>query len=216
MSLIVDGTTGLTLPGSSSGTTVLQAAASASGTLTLPATTDTLVGKATTDTLTNKSIAATQLTGTIAAARLPAGSVAQVVSTAYNTAIVSTSGTLVQIAGLATAITLATNTNKVLVRVVLGCIANGSSTGAFFQLRRGGAQIGSTYAGWFYDNAPGDTGGSMAFEYLDSPASTSALSYDLYWGADANGYSIFLNRTSTNSTNEKGSATMTLMEIVAS
>jgi hypothetical protein len=49
---------GITHNGSSSGTTVLQASATASGTLTLPAATDTLVGKATTDTLTNKTIAA--------------------------------------------------------------------------------------------------------------------------------------------------------------
>jgi hypothetical protein len=42
--------------GSSSGHTVLSASAVASGTLTLPATTDTLVGKATTDTLTNKTL----------------------------------------------------------------------------------------------------------------------------------------------------------------
>lgn len=42
--------------GSTSGSTVLQASATASGTLTLPAATDTLVGKATTDTLTNKTL----------------------------------------------------------------------------------------------------------------------------------------------------------------
>jgi len=42
--------------GSGSGQTSLAASATASGTLTLPATTDTLVGKATTDTFTNKTI----------------------------------------------------------------------------------------------------------------------------------------------------------------
>jgi len=47
----------LTLNGSTSGATIINATASAgTTTLTLPAATDTLVGKATTDTLTNKTI----------------------------------------------------------------------------------------------------------------------------------------------------------------
>lgn len=46
----------LVLNGSTSGSTTLNASATASGTLTLPAATDTLVGRATTDTLTNKTI----------------------------------------------------------------------------------------------------------------------------------------------------------------
>lgn len=55
-------TSGITHRGSTSGTTVLQASAVASGTLTLPAATDTLVGKATTDTLTNKTLTSPTIT----------------------------------------------------------------------------------------------------------------------------------------------------------
>lgn len=52
------GSSGIVFPGSTSGSTTLAASAVASGTLTLPATTDTLVTRNTTDTLTNKTIAA--------------------------------------------------------------------------------------------------------------------------------------------------------------
>ena len=53
----------LVISGNTSGTTVLNASATASGTLTLPAATDTLMGKATTDTMTNKTVTAMDVTG---------------------------------------------------------------------------------------------------------------------------------------------------------
>jgi hypothetical protein len=49
------GSGGANFAGSTSGTTNLRASATASGTLTLPAATDTLMGKATTDTFSNKT-----------------------------------------------------------------------------------------------------------------------------------------------------------------
>lgn len=62
---VISGTQGVTFTGSSSGTTALVATAAASGTLTLPAATDTLVGKATTDTLTNKTLTSPVLTAPV-------------------------------------------------------------------------------------------------------------------------------------------------------
>ena len=52
----------LAVAGTTSGSTIINATAAASGTLTLPAATDTLVGKATTDTLTNKTLTSPTLT----------------------------------------------------------------------------------------------------------------------------------------------------------
>ena len=60
------GSTGVKFNGSTSGTTTVLATATAgTTTLTLPAATDTLVGKATTDTLTNKTLTSPTLTAPV-------------------------------------------------------------------------------------------------------------------------------------------------------
>lgn len=61
----------LKIAGNTSGTTILDASAVASGTITLPAATDTLVGKATTDTLTNKTLTTPTITKPIMDATNP-------------------------------------------------------------------------------------------------------------------------------------------------
>ena len=124
------------------------------GTLTLPTSTDTLVGRATTDTLTNKTLTsptlttpalgtpsalvltnatglpAAQLTGTQTLPRgtLPTGSVLQVVNVTYGTFTTFTTSTFVD-SGLTGSITPSNSTSKILVQVNLaGCGKNGTDS----------------------------------------------------------------------------------------
>jgi hypothetical protein len=102
------GATGATFNGSTSGTvTVLASAVSGTNSLTLPAATDTLVGKATTDTLTNKSINLANNTLTATSAQL-----ATAISDETGTGVVVFSDTptlVTPVLGVATA----TSINKV-------------------------------------------------------------------------------------------------------
>lgn len=70
----------LLLSGGTSGTTTLAVAATASGTLTLPAATDTLVGRATTDTLTNKTLTTPVINGTSTGTGVSATATASIIS----------------------------------------------------------------------------------------------------------------------------------------
>ena len=102
------GATGATFNGSTSGTiTVLATAIAGANSLTLPAATDTLVGKATTDTLTNKSINLANNTLTTTSAQL-----ATAISDETGTGVVVFSNTptlVTPVLGVATA----TSINKV-------------------------------------------------------------------------------------------------------
>ena len=183
----------IVIAGDTSGSVTLQApAVSGSSVLTLPAVTDTVAGIAATQTLTNKSIVATQLTGTIAGARLPAGSVLQVVQgTVTNSS--TTSNTFVT-TGLAATITPSSASNKILVIVTLVQFAvssqnyNGTST-----IYRGATNIAPTGTGLhksfgtLYSATGGAIAGNQTYSYLDSPSTTSATTYTIYFAVDSGG-----------------------------
>ena len=200
------------IAGNTSGSITISApAVSGSSVLTLPASTDTLVGKATTDTLTNKSIAATQLTGTIAAAALPAGSVLQVLSTRTTTAQTITGG-FVAVSGLSVSITPRSASNKVLVQLSIsygGNTNNDYNIGQLMLYRDataiGNSGVTSTTALSAFDEST--LWGAAAYTFLDSPATTSATAYTVQIAASYNG--IRINTSNANT----GASTITVTEI---
>ena len=178
------------------------------------------------------SVANTQLTGLIQAAqigsanatlvtsgtlpktRLPAGSVLQVVSFGTD-ASVSTNTNTETDTGVFATITPISVTSKILVLVTLMGVyksAGNSSSRVHLNLYRGtnsGTLINNSGAN-FYTQTALDQRGTIALSVLDSPSTTSAQIYKLYFYNDENVPTVSVNRDSNS-----GTSTMTLMEIAA-
>ena len=202
--------------GNTSGAITISApSAAGSGVLTLPTGSDTLVGKATVDTLTNKSIAASQLTGTIAVAAFPAGSVLQVVQGTYATSTTNSTTTYAD-TGLTASITPTRNTSKILVMVIHGENGKTGTTNGFrSQLLRGATILTSVSEDSGYA-AVASTIFNLSGTYLDSPATTSSITYKMQVAVTAGSGTAYINRTQAD-TDEVGQIRMasniTLMEI---
>lgn len=178
------------------------------------------------------SVANTQLTGLIQAAqigsanatlitagtlpktRLPTGSVLQVVSFGTD-ASVSTNTNTETDTGVFATITPISATSKILVLVTLMGVyktAGNSSSRIHLNLYRGtnsGTLINNSGAN-FYTQTALDQRGTIALSVLDSPSTTSAQIYKLYFYNDENVPTVSVNRDSNS-----GTSTMTLMEIAA-
>jgi len=153
----------IVVAGDTSGTVTLAApAVSGTTTLTLPTTSGTVL---TNGINTN----------------FPAGSVLQVVQSIYGTQVLSTSATYAD-TGLTATITPSSTSNKILVLVTADGVyaTGGASTISTFQIVKNGSSL------YEFGNG-GNAGatsltivtGSCSVNYLDSPSTTSALTYKL-------------------------------------
>jgi hypothetical protein len=126
------------------------------------------------------------------------------------------------VTGLSATITPRSSANRVLVRVSMYGAGTSGVGQMLVLLFRGATVVGN---GTTTSARPGINGramyvavneqdASVAFEFLDSPATTSATTYSVNVGSDAGG--IFVNRTATDGDNALGarlSSTITVMEI---
>jgi hypothetical protein len=179
--------------GNVSGSVTLDApAVSGSTVITLPTVSGTM--------LTNKS----------------PGTVLQVISTQVVARSFSTSSTsYVDITGLSATITPTSATSKIMITGIVSCGLSVSGEILNLAISRNGTVVGSGNEGNIVStNASADRAYAFPIQYLDSPASTSALTYTFQTKIIGGSYTFYLNRRgSTDLYN--GTSVITLMEIAA-
>lgn len=155
---------------------------------------------------------------------LTTGKVLQVVSTFKNdTFSTVNTTTFLDVTGLSATITPSSSSNKILVFFNLNI---GPSSIALFRLMRDSTEIapattsGSHNSGWMsYETGDSNISELCSAQYLDSPATTSAVTYKVQIKNRGSGYTTNVNRTNSDSTDSgyghRGSSGITLMEIGA-
>ena len=174
----------IAVAGDTSGVVTISAPAVAgTPTLTLPTTSGTIyvpggaLGTPASGTLTN-------CTGYPASA-LPTGSVLQVVSATSQSAQATTTSTSYVTTGFSASITPSSSSNKVL--VLLSALGrNGSGGQAFYTMYRGATDLASVRSfKQLYNPSAGVLDGAIDMSILDSPSSTSSVTYTVYFKGSA-------------------------------
>lgn len=216
MALILDGTDGIT---SSGGTNVLQDDAVITANIADGAVSDAKIA----------AMAAAKLTGRVPAANVNLGGVLQVVSTFKNDVFSASlaGGSFTDITGFSATITPTSTSSKILVLANFGLSA--SSPAVASRLLRNGTLIsnGAVSGSRVSASSPsvsnagdGNRGVPTSISFLDSPATTLAVTYKLQIGAiESSGtFTAFFNTSGSDgdfSYIARMGSSITLMEIAA-
>lgn len=134
----------------------------------------------------NVSLAGTNVitNGRVVGSGMPVGAVLQTVQATSTTEVVVNTNTYTDI-GLSASITPISTSNKILILTNIECYAQGSGNGFGIQIVRGSTMIwnpsphDSTGPYYNYSGSGGGIWGNSAMMYLDSPSSTSSLTYKI-------------------------------------
>ena len=148
------------------------------------------------------------------------GGIIQIKQTFLNTATsTTTSGSFTDISGMSVSITPKFNTSKIFVMITLGSISSAAGISVGFRLLRDSTLIGNasdtTLQSGFTNIYEGGNSSlfSASHNFLDSPSTTSAITYKLQWRNSSG--TTYLNRYSGSSDSYNGSSTITAMEVSA-
>jgi hypothetical protein len=154
---------------------------------------------------------------------MPTGSVIQVVQAVKTDTFGMSGTTFTDVTGLSVSITPTSTSNKILVMCDVG-LSSSPGEGVNYRILRNGSAIyvadvaGSRPVGLGQQYAPGDytimrSGGI----YLDSPSTTSVLTYKFQIASTSTGYNQYVNRTytdrNTSGYDGRGVSSITVMEI---
>ena len=166
-------------------------------------------------------------TGLKWAAVASGGKVLQVVSATKADTFSSTAASPTDITGISASITPSANTSKILVLVTLGRVDSSAANNVAFRLLRdstvigGGTAVGNRLSSIISIGISGTNNGVPATaSFLDSPASTSSLTYKIQGWNDTTSRTFFINRSNNDPDNAEAgssrtSSTITLIEIGA-
>jgi len=152
-------------------------------------------------------------------AAISTGKVLQVVETRKTDTASTTSATYSAISGLSASITPASSSNKILV-IYNVAVSSGNHAHTVISRDSGSSFVGSGVASgsrpatntYHYEDANSSRLGTVTV--LDSPSSTSALTYQIYWRTNAS--TAYINRTQNDvdaGYGARSASSITLMEI---
>jgi|LakMenE01Jun11ns_1017448.scaffolds.fasta_scaffold9908672_2 hypothetical protein len=161
------------------------------------------------------------------AAANPVSKIGQVLSTTLTTQFTRSSATMGDITGLTVSITPTANTSKIYVTASVSVGTDNAVGYVFAQLARGGTAISGAVATGTGSKiattsqvaaAVVQAMGSMSMEFLDSPASTSALTYSVQISSGGGAGLVKINSSYTDTDSNsfaRAVSTITVFEVLA-